>query len=152
MERRTVIKLRERPTLIKETAEWFASKWHLPVAVYEESIQASTRKNTSVPQWYVVLNEWGEIIAGAGVVDNDFHDRVDLTPNVCALLVEKDYRNHRIAKMILETIKQDFAEMGVKVLYLVTDHTDFYEKYNWQFIGMAQDNEGIPVRVYQMTL
>ena len=64
MERRTVIKLRDRPTLIKETAEWFASKWHLPVAVYEESIQASTRKNTSVPQWYVVLNEWGEIIAG----------------------------------------------------------------------------------------
>ena len=109
-------------------------------------------KNTSVPQWYVVLNEWGEIIAGAGVVDNDFHDRVDLTPNVCALFVEKDYRNQRIAKMILETIKQDFAEMGVKVLYLVTDHTDFYEKYNWQFIGMAQDNEGIPVRVYQMTL
>ncbi|EGP4801207.1 GNAT family N-acetyltransferase [Enterococcus faecium] len=152
MERRTVIKLRDRPTLIKETSEWFASKWHLPVAVYEESIQASTRKNTSVPQWYVVLNEWGEIIAGAGVVDNDFHDRVDLTPNVCALFVEKDYRNQRIAKMILETIKQDFAEMGVKVLYLVTDHTDFYEKYNWQFIGMAQDNEGIPVRVYQMTL
>ena len=37
MERRTVIKLRDRPTLIKETAEWFASKWHLPVAVYEES-------------------------------------------------------------------------------------------------------------------
>ena len=79
-------------------------------------------------------------------------DRVYLTPNVCALFVEKDYRNQRIAKMILETIKQDFAEMGVKVLYLVTDHTDFYEKYNWQFIGMAQDNEGIPVRVYQMTL
>mgnify|MGYP000140478189 CR=1 FL=1 len=75
----------------------------------------------------MVLNEWGEIIAGAGVVDNDFHDRVDLTPNVCALFVEKDYRNQRIAKMILETIKQDFAEMGVKVLYLVTDHTDFYE-------------------------
>ena len=55
MERRTVIKLRDRPTLIKETAEWFASKWHLPVAVYEESIQASTRKNASVPQWYVVI-------------------------------------------------------------------------------------------------
>ncbi len=35
----------------------------------------------------------------------------------------------------LETIKQDFAEMGVKMLYLVTDHTDFYEKYN----GPSQD-------------
>ena len=114
MERRTVIKLRDRPTLIKETAEWFASKWHLPVAVYEESIQASTRKNTSVPQWYVVLNEWGEIIAGAGVVDNDFHDRVDLTPNVCALFVEKDYRNQRIAKMIFRNDQARLCRNGRK--------------------------------------
>ena len=45
MERRTVIKLRDRPTLIKETAEWFASKWHLPVAVYEESIKQAREKH-----------------------------------------------------------------------------------------------------------
>ena len=44
MERRTVIKLRDRPTLIKETAEWFASKWHLPVAVYEEVSKQAREK------------------------------------------------------------------------------------------------------------
>ena len=42
--RRTVIKLRDRPTLIKETAEWFASKWHLPVAVYEEEYPSKHEK------------------------------------------------------------------------------------------------------------
>ena len=37
-------------------------------------------------------------IAGAGVVDNDFHDRVDLTPNVCALFVEKDTETNGLPK------------------------------------------------------
>ena len=28
-------------------------------------------------------------ISGAGVIENDFHDRKDLTPNLCALFVEE---------------------------------------------------------------
>ena len=42
MERRTVIKLRDRPTLIKETAEWFASKWHLKEAGDRKSTRLSS--------------------------------------------------------------------------------------------------------------
>lgn len=41
----------------------------------------------------MVLDEWGEIIVGVGVVDNDFYDWVDLILNVCVLFVEKDYWN-----------------------------------------------------------
>ncbi len=110
------IKLRDRPTLIKETAEWFASKWDLPVAVYEESIRTGSTKKHRFRNGMWCWMRGRDYRAGAGVVDNDFHDRVDLTPNVCALFVEKEQRNQRIAKMILETIKQDFAEMGVKML------------------------------------
>ena len=40
--------------------------------------------------------------------------------------------------------------MGIERLYLVTDHTDFYERYDWDFLEMVQDNEGIPVRMYQI--
>ena len=37
-----------------------------------------------VPQWYMALD--GErIIGGMGVIENDFHDRKDLAPNVCAV-------------------------------------------------------------------
>lgn len=83
-----LIKLRERPEWKKQAAEWFASKWHLPYSVYEESIDEAISKVQPVPQWYIVLNEDEEIIAGAGIIDNDFHDRPDLTPNLCALFVE----------------------------------------------------------------
>ncbi len=43
-----------------------SSKWHLPYSVYEESIDEAISKVQPVPQWYIVLNEDEEIIAGAG--------------------------------------------------------------------------------------
>lgn len=145
-----LIKLRERPEWKKQTAQWFASKWHLPSAVYEESIDEAISKVQPVPQWYIVLNEEEKIIAGAGIIDNDFHDRPDLTPNLCALFVEKEYRNQGIAQEILSLARKDMKNMGIERLYLVTDHTDFYERYEWEFLSMVQDNEGIPVRMYQI--
>ena len=42
------------------------------------------RGEKAVPQWYVAI-ENGRIIGGLGVIENDFHMRVDLTPNVCAV-------------------------------------------------------------------
>lgn len=73
----------------KQAAEWFASKWHLPYSVYEESIDEAISKVQPSSSWHIVLNEDEGIIVGAGIIDNDFHDRPDLTPNLCALFVEK---------------------------------------------------------------
>ena len=38
--------------------------------------------------------------------------------------------------------------MGFEKLYLITDHTQFYEKCGWDFMTMVNDDEGIPVRMY----
>src|SRR5699024_5733995 len=93
-----------------------------------------------------------KIIAGAGVIANDFHDRPDLTPNVCALFVEKEYRNQGIAKEILSFIRKDMGALGISQLYVATDHTCFYERYEWEYLTTVQDNEGIPVYLYQLAI
>ena len=41
--------------------------------------------------WNAVVED-GRIIGGLGVIENDFHDRKDLSPNVCAVYVEEDRR------------------------------------------------------------
>ncbi len=41
-----------------------------------------------------------KIVGGMGVIENDFHDRKDLTPNVCAVYTEKDYCCKGIASII----------------------------------------------------
>ena len=46
-------------------------------------MEACPTKESVVPLWYVAMEE-ARIIGGLGVIENDFHDRKDLAPNVCA--------------------------------------------------------------------
>lgn len=141
------IKLRENSAVKNEAALWFCAKWHVPLEAYEESIGQCLTGLTAVPQWYLVL--CGEkIIAGAGVIENDFHDRKDLTPNLCALFVEPPYRNQGIARRLLQFIKNDMRDLYVKRLYLITDHTEFYEKCGWHYLTKANCDDGSISRIY----
>lgn len=38
--------------------------------------------------------------------------------------------------------------MGFEKLYLVTDHTEFYEKCGWSFLTTVNDDEGNSIRMY----
>lgn len=142
------LKLRECPQFAEQAAAWFHEKWGIPKAAYEESIAACIAAETFVPQWYLVMED-GEMIAGLGVIENDFHDRKDLTPNVCAVYVEKLYRGRGIAGEMLSRVCADFAEKQIDTLYLVTDHTSFYERYGWEFLCMVRgDGESEMTRMY----
>ena len=90
-----------------------------------------------------------QIIGGIGVIENDFHNRKDLTPNVCAVYVEENYRCQGIAGKLLEYVCEDMRSFGLETLYLITDHTGFYERYGWKFLCMAQgDGEVDLSRMY----
>lgn len=40
-------------------------------------------------------------------------------------------------------------EMGIETLYLITEHTSFYEKYDWRFLCMVEEeNEPNQIRMY----
>ncbi|MDE6108563.1 MAG: GNAT family N-acetyltransferase, partial [Oscillospiraceae bacterium] len=98
--------------------------------------------------WYLAVDE-EKILGGLGVIENDFHDRKDLTPNVCAVYVEKEYRRRGIAGELLRLVCKDMKEQGIDTLYLLTDHDSFYERYGWEFCCMAQgDGEEEPSRMY----
>lgn len=142
------IKLREYPQLAKEAARWFHEKWNIPLEAYEESIEECLSGRKPVPQWYIAIA--GErIVGGLGVIENDFHERKDLTPNVCAVYVEKEFRCRGIAGELLSLVSQDMGERGINTLYLLTDHDSFYEKYGWEFLCMVQgDGEESPGRMY----
>ncbi|SSS46914.1 histone acetyltransferase HPA2 [Acinetobacter baumannii] len=120
-----ILRLSDYPQYKEMAAQWFSEKWQIPVEAYLESIQISIDQKHAIPQWYIVLNKDKHLIAGAGVIDNDFHERKDLTPNLCALFVEENYRNQNIAKQILDFVREDLSNQGIQTLYLITDHTSF---------------------------
>ena len=145
--REVCIPVRDWPEAREEIAVWFHERWHIPLEAYRESIAECLEKGTDVPQWYVVLRE-GRIAAGCGVIENDFHERKDLTPNVCAVYVDEAYRNQGIAGSLLQYACGDLASMGYDTLYLLTDHTGFYERYGWRFLCMVRGNDGELSRMY----
>lgn len=142
-----ILKLREHPDLRDRAALWFHEKWGVPLEAYRESIDACLNGGSPVPQWYAVLA--GErMIAGLGVIENDFHDRKDLAPNVCAVYVEEDCRRRGLAGEMLAFACRDMANMGISTLYLITDHDSFYERYGWEFLCMVRDSQGEMTRMY----
>ncbi len=143
-----IVKLREHPEMTETASLWFHEKWGIPQEAYRESMEESLKSNGPVPQWYVVM-EGEKIVGGLGVIENDFHDRKDLTPNVCAVYVEESHRNRGIAGKMLNFVCEDFHIKGMDTLYLLTDHDSFYERYGWEFYCMAQgDGEEEMSRMY----
>lgn len=142
------LKLREHPELADRAAAWFHEKWGIPQDAYEESIHACLSGEGSIPRWYLSV-ENDHIVGGLGVIDNDFHNRRDLSPNVCAVYVEESHRCRGIAGQLLGFVCKDMKQLGIDTLYLITDHTDFYERYGWQFLCMVQgDGEPQMARMY----
>lgn len=147
METVTYITLRERPELKDDAAQWFHQKWGVPVDAYLACMDAYLANKTEYG-WYLCLNG-SNIVGGMGVIENDFHDRKDLTPNVCAVYTEKDYRCRGIAGHLLDMVVEDMRGKGISPLYLVTDHIGFYERYGWEFLCMVQgDGEPDMTRMY----
>ena len=141
------ITLREQPERKEMAATWFQSKWGVPKEAYLECMESFLNRETEYG-WYLCLDS-ERIVGGMGVIENDFHDRKDLSPNVCAVYTDEEYRNKGIAGMLLNMVVKDMKEKGITPLYLVTDHTGFYERYGWEFFCMVQgDGEENMTRMY----
>lgn len=141
------IMLNEEPMIKERAAEWFHNKWGVPKDAYIECMDAYLNHETDY-SWYLCLD--GEkIVGGMGVIENDFHDRKDLTPNICAVYTEEEYRNQGIAGNLLNMVVADMKEKSISPIYLVTDHIGFYERYGWEFLCMVQgDGESDMTRMY----
>ena len=138
MSERKYITLRDKPQLKDRAAEWFHSKWGVPREAYLACMESYLNRETEYG-WYLCLDD-DKIVGGLGVIENDFHNRKDLTPNVCAVYTEEEYRCLGIAGHLLNMVVDDLKTKGITPIYLVTDHTNFYERYGWEFFCMVQED------------
>ena len=141
------LSLSERPELKEYAADWFHNKWGVSKEAYLKCMDAYLSGDTEYG-WYICLNE-DKIVGGVGVIENDFHNRKDLKPNICAVYTEKNCRKQGIAGRLLHMTVEDLRSKGISPVYLVTDHTGFYERYGWKFLCMVQgDGESEMTRMY----
>ena len=86
-----IMSLHAHPEWRIPAARWFQEKWEIPLEEYLTSIDEQ------------------QIIAGAGVIENDFHNRKDLAPNICALYVEPEQRCRGICRTSVGTYLQGYG-------------------------------------------
>ena len=147
MEEYKYVTLRDIANKKNEVAHWFHDKWKVPIEKYLACMEQYLNKETEYG-WYLCL-DGDKIVAGMGVIANDFHDRVDLTPNVCAVYTDEKYRNKGIAGKLLNMVIDDMKSKKISPIYLVTNHEGFYEKYGWEFMCLVQcDGEKEKSRIY----
>lgn len=141
------ITLRQMPELRDGAATWFHDRWGVPREAYLACMEAYINGETEYG-WYLCL-DGGRIVGGLGVIENDFHDRKDLAPNVCAVYTDESHRGRGIAGRLLYIVVGDLRSKGIAPVYLITDLAGFYERYGWEFLCMVQgDGESGMTRMY----
>ena len=144
-----IVSINDCPAMLEDAVQWFSARWHIPAEAYRDSMTEGLRADAGIPKWYLAM-EGDRIAGGCGIIANDFHDRPDLTPNLCALWVEEEFRCRGIAGELLAQAVSEVCRMGYEKLYLVTDHTSFYERYGWTFLTMVNGDDGRPARLYEI--
>ncbi len=146
-----VISVRETPEYKDKTIEYISSKWSAPRIVYEDCITHCISTDNPLPQWYILESD-GKIIGCAGLTTNDFISRMDLYPWLCALYIEENQRGNSYGRLLIDKAKQDAKAGGFQNMYLSTDHTEYYEKYGFRYIGQGYHPWGEESRIYEIAL
>lgn len=136
---------------IEPLAYFFHKKWGVPVDEYIKSMQESLNSDSGVPAWYYVTYE-EEVIGGLGVIENDFHKRKDLSPNICAVYVKEEYRHNGICRKMFKTVLSDLKKHGIQDVYLITTHTNLYENFGFYYYGDIEEENGNIIRCYHKSI
>lgn len=142
-----VVSVRENPAYFERAVDYFSEKWGIDRRVYEDSISHSLDTLSPLPRWYLLM-EGDTVIGSYGLIANDFISRQDLWPWLCALYVEEDKRKSGYGGILLEHGLKEAKKLGFSKVYLSTDHTSYYERYGWRFIGVGYGPFG-ESRIYE---
>lgn len=145
-----LISVREHPEFANPMIAFFQRHWASEdsMRVYEDCIRACLHTASPLPQWYALWQD-GRIIAGAGLITNDFISRMDLWPWLAALYVEEDCRGNALGSVLLRHARRQAALLGFDHVYLATDHIGYYEKYGFVHIADGYHPWGDSSRIYR---
>lgn len=149
MQELELISVRERPEWTDRAVAFFQRHWATEgsMMVYDDCIRSCVGASGPLPQWYVLAHGSG-IVAGCGLIPNDFISRMDLMPWLAALVVEPAWRSMGLGGRLVRHCLREAERIGCESLYLCTDHVGYYEKFGFEWIATGYHPWGESSRVY----
>jgi GNAT superfamily N-acetyltransferase len=148
-----IISVRQESKYKEAAVKYIHSKWgnQTNYKLYEDSIFGCVSSREPVPYWYLMESD-NQIVGCIGLIDHDFINRIDLSPWLCSLYVEKDHRGKAFGALLIEQVKKDAEKEGFKRIYLCTELNKFYEKYDFNYIEEGFYPNGEPSKIYETYL
>lgn len=145
-----IISASEHPEIAGQAVDFLTAAWPgVGRQIYEDCVVHSVR--AGIPEWYLLYRDTVPV-GCAGIIMNDFISRQDLWPWLVALYIKEEARGQNLAAMLIERCKRDAAEWGYPVLYLSTDHTDYYERFGFRHIADGYHPGGDKSKIYSIDL
>ena len=148
-----IISVRKEPDYKEVAAKYIHSKWgnKTNYQLYEDSIFGCVSTKESIPYWYLLESE-NQIVGCIGLIDHDFINRTDLSPWLCSLYIEKDYRGKSLGSLLIEQVRTDAELEGFESIYLCTELNEFYEKFGFNYLEKGFYPDGQPSKIYKIKL
>lgn len=129
-------------TKINES-DWGAGQY-LYNLLKEEKLKELVGENTKV----LMLIDEDKLLSFCTFSEKDDIQPTELTPWIGFVYTFPEYRgNHYIGKL-LNYAEVLAKEVGIKNIYISTNHTGLYEKYGYEFYEIMKDIAGEDSRVY----
>lgn len=87
----------------------------------------------------VVAVDNGQLVGSAALALEDMQTRKDLTPWLASVFVKPEFRKNGVATVLVRHIEDKATELGVKKLFLYTEHArGLYVKLGWSDIEQCE--------------
>ena len=149
-----IISIRKSEEYKEKAAQYIHNKWgnEENYQIYEDSIFSCVNTTENTPYWYLLVTEDDKIIGCAGLIDHDFISRDELSPWLCSLYIENDYRGKALGSLLIEKVKEDAKQEHFKSLYLCTELNGYYERYGFHYFGDGFYDDGERAKIYKIDL
>lgn len=121
---------------VEKISEWQFSFWDEKAGhsfEFTKMFMQRSLQTDKIPQTYIALIN-GQVVGYHQIGMCDLEAYPDIYPWLMNLYVDENYRGRGVCSALLKNIPAVAKKLGLKELYLYTEHVGLYEKFGWQFI------------------
>ena len=142
------------PKLVEWSYNWWGLENNHSFEEVRSILEHSLCVDNRLPQTYIaILND--DVVGMYQIaMSDDLHCRPDLYPWLINVYVDEKYRGKGVCKEMMNTVLANAKTIGLKELYLYTEHVGLYEKYGWEFVQEEESfRKSAPVvRIYKLDI